>query len=534
MKLRLPDTAAVYGIDETVIPTKFNAETGTEVDLKAHIQDGILHAEISATETPLYMVVFQWDLTANEQISENVKVYGDAWERGYGDLEWCPIDSQRMMPWFFMVSNGSDLNRNYFGRKTDCFGVKVRPGALCSWNFDGTAIRLYMDIRNGADGVLLNGRALHLCDILFESYENISAFESGERFCKAMCSDPIFPKGRVYGFNDWYYAYGQNSAAGILSDAKKLAELTKENREKAYMVIDDGWQPNRCDGPWREGNERFPNMAELAEKITKMGLVPGIWIRPLKQSKPDAEVLEEWRLEKGSMFLDPSNPEVLEYIAEQIRRIVGWGFGLIKYDFVSRDIFDGYGFERPDFMENKRLHLSDRSKTNAEVILQLYQTIRQAAGDAILIGCNTIGHLCAGLVEVNRTGDDTSGKEWERTRKMGINTLAFRMMQHKAFYLADADCVGLTAEVPWELNSRWLRILSESGSPLFISWDRRFCIDGVEAAVKTALKRNSDENDRLVPLDWMETVTPQKWLLNDTVVEYDWEESSRILKENIS
>ena len=144
-----------------------------------------------------------------------------------------------------------------------------------------------------------------------------------------------------------------------------------------------------------------------------------------------------------------------------------------------------------------------------------------AHGDTL--NCNTIGHLCAGLVEIDRTGDDTSGQEWERTRKMGINTLAFRMMQHNAFFASDADCVGLTASVPWELNSRWLNILSISGTPLFISWDRSFTSDEIESAVRTALVRNSQANDTLVPLDWMEKITPEEWLLNGEKIVFKWE-----------
>ena len=60
-----------------------------------------------------------------------------------------------------------------------------------------------------------------------------------------------------------------------------------------------------------------------------------------------------------------------------------------------------------------------------------------AAGDMLIIGCNTISHLSAGIVHIYRTGDDTSGKEWDRTRKMGVNTLAFRLAQNEAFYMCD-------------------------------------------------------------------------------------------------
>ena len=46
----------------------------------------------------------------------------------------------------------------------------------------------------------------------------------------------------------------------------------------------------------------------------------------------------------------------------------------------------------------------------------------------------------------------TSGVEWERTRNMGVNTLAFRLPQHRAFFDMDADCVGITGKIDWNKN----------------------------------------------------------------------------------
>ena len=103
------------------------------------------------------------------------------------------------------------------------------------------------------------------------------------------------------------------------------------------------------------------------------------------------------------------------------------------------------------------------SRTTAEVIADLYQAIRTAAGDALVIGCNTVSHLSAGVFEICRVGDDTSGREWARTRKMGVNTLAFRGAQHGAFYVADPDCVGVTTAIPWAQNRQWLDLLAEAG-----------------------------------------------------------------------
>ena len=51
-------------------------------------------------------------------------------------------------------------------------------------------------------------------------------------------------------------------------------------------------------------------------------------------------------------------------------------------------------------------------------------------------------------MHIQRTGDDTSGKTWERTRVMGVNTLAFCLPQHGVFYEIDADCVGIMGADP--------------------------------------------------------------------------------------
>ncbi len=70
--------------------------------------------------------------------------------------------------------------------------------------------------------------------------------------------------------------------------------------------------------------------------------------------------------------------------------------------------------------------MNDTSRINADILLDLSKTIREAAGDTCIIGCNTFSHLAAGLFELNRIGDDTSGYELDITLKMGVNTLAFR------------------------------------------------------------------------------------------------------------
>ena len=64
---------------------------------------------------------------------------------------------------------------------------------------------------------------------------------------------------RIYGFNNWYYAYGESSYEQIMKDTLLLEELTKDNEVIPYMVIDDGWSINSCGGPW-VANDKFKDM----------------------------------------------------------------------------------------------------------------------------------------------------------------------------------------------------------------------------------------------------------------------------------
>ena len=95
-----------------------------------------------------------------------------------------------------------------------------------------------------------------------------------------MCEDPIFPKKPIYGGNNWYYAYGESSYEEAIMDAEFQAELAEGLETPPSMVIDDGWSQNVCAGPWI-ANEKFVDMAKIAEEYKKLNVIPGLWIRLL-------------------------------------------------------------------------------------------------------------------------------------------------------------------------------------------------------------------------------------------------------------
>ncbi len=167
-------------------------------------------------------------------------------------------------------------------------------------------------------------------------------------------------------------------------------------------------------------------------------------------------------------------------------------------------------------------HFNDRTLTNAEIVTALYRQLRATCGeDRVILGCNTVGHLSVGIFDASRTGDDTSGKEWERTRRMGVNTLAFRATQHKIFCSIDADCVAITPDVPWSMSRQWLRVVANSGTVLLVSPDPRAIGPDQKQALREAFARCASKPD-CEPLDWMTSRTPSSWKSSDATQNYEW------------
>ena len=472
------------GLNDTVVETVVNGNT--------------LDLYVTATDDKLKFIELEW----NYRSDENIYVLGDAWERSYGELEFKKLKNvDRYMPWYFIATDKTS---------SFCFGVKTQPNAFVSFMYSTDGIKALVDCRNGGCGVELGGRKLKLATFVYKKYDSDDVYASLCDYCKTLCDNPIFPKERVYGGNNWYYAYGKSSYEEIVSDAKFQVELANGIENKPFEVIDDCWQINSCEGPWIP-NEKFGDMKKLADEIREVGARPGIWVRLLHNR--DEALTDEMRiLQKGKKkYLDPTHPEVQKYIKADIERIKGWGYELLKHDFTTADLFGDWG---PDLNETitkiDGWSFYDKTKTNAEIVLDLYRLIKETSGDMYVIGCNTISHLCAGLVEINRTGNDTSGREYEATKKNGVNTLAFRLAQNEAFYMCDADCVGILADyIPWEKNKQWLHVLSYSNTPLFVS-----CTDKVTEEQKkdlTEAYRVYQETHTFKPVDIYENPIPSEW-----------------------
>ncbi|MBQ2847046.1 MAG: alpha-galactosidase [Clostridia bacterium] len=473
------------------------------------INGNMLDLYVTANTDKVKFIELEWKFESDK----NTFVLGDAWERSYGDLAFIKLtDNDRFMPWYFIATDKTSCF---------CFGVKTQPNAFVSFRYSVDGITALVDCRNGGCGVELNGRRLSLATFVYKKYDSDNVFDCLCDFCRVLCDNSILPKERIYGGNNWYYAYGKSSYNEIIADTKVQVELANGIENRPFEVIDDCWQIHSCEGPWIP-NENFGDMKKLADEIKKIGARPGIWVRLLHNR--DTAITEDMRILRGGkrQYLDPTHPAVKEYIKSDIKRIRSWGYELIKHDFTTFDLFGGWGKELdPKITDIGRWSFYDKTKTNAEIVLDLYKLIKETAQDMYIIGCNTISHLCAGLVEINRTGNDTSGREWEATKKNGVNTLAFRLAQNEAFYMCDADCVGILDDnIPWEKNRQWLHLLSYSNTPLFVS-----CNNTVTEKQKSDLSKAYKVfqlNHAIKPIDIFENKTPSQWEIDGETVKYIW------------
>lgn len=524
LKVNRPDFIELTTETKTVTAKWENDDYNLDdINVKLNQDNEHLDIFLTAQTSKVKWIKLRWN---NLSWDKNVRFLGDAWERGYGDMEWKGMNPNRFMPWYFCAKSEA---------KSICYGVKVRPSAMCFWQVDSLGMTLFLDVRCGGRGVNLKGRVIKLADVIACEMRDCTSFEAMQEFCGQMCEDPILPKYPVYGSNNWYYAYGKSSESEILADCDYILNLTKDIENKPYMVIDDCWQEHHRlneynGGPWTKGNEKFPDMKALAEKLVQKGVRPGIWVRLLLNE--DENIKNEWRLSHNNC-IDPTNPEALNYIKEDIKRICNWGYTLIKHDFSTFDLFGKWGFQMSPLVTDDGWHFYDDSLTSAEVVKLLYKAILDASveasnGEALILGCNTIGHLGAGYMHINRTGDDTSGVIWERTRFMGVNTLAFRLPQHGKFYEIDADCVGIDGGISWSMNKQWADVLAKSGTPLFISVRPNILDETEKQELHEILKVASKQEHHVIPVDWEETTCPECWQDKDHDIDckYQWFEET--------
>ena len=239
----------------------------------------------------------------------------------------------------------------------------------------------------------------------------------------------------------------------------RLARACGRTRGRSRSSTTDGRTP-RASPTWRGS----PRRSAAAASARASGFVPCA----RTQSANSAWLLPDARFGKGAphdnLAFDPTVPEAREAALATVRQAVGWGYGFIKHDFSNYGSCSAAGATRcapkspapPGAFMTRLAPLRRSSRTS----IVRYDPPR--ATSTTILGCNTMGHLAAGVFDSQRVADDTSGHDWERTRRYGVNGLAHRIAQHRTFYHVDPDCVAITPQVGWRETSQWMDVVARS------------------------------------------------------------------------
>lgn len=274
------------------------------------------------------------------------------------------------------------------------------------------------------------------------------------------------------GWNSWYQLWDTVDEVAVRENAKRIRATLGDRAPQSgalRIVVDDGWQ--LAWGDW-DPNTKFPSgLSGLAKDLAQDGFTMGVWMAPLLAAEKSKVFTDHptWFLpdavyqhaKNGAMHvLDVTNPEAAAHLAEVVTRIVSWGYGLLKIDFLFAGTYEA---KRAEPMTGMQAY--DRALA----------IIRKAAGEStILLAVGSPPVPTMAHVDGWRVGPDialeTSDVAWAYVPSQA-RTLAAR--HHLcAVTLCDADPVMLRKLARDEVDAGGF-VVAFGGGGLFLSDDLR-------------------------------------------------------------
>ena len=156
------------------------------------------------------------------------------------------------------------------------------------------------------------------------------------------------------GWNSWNCWGDRVSQEKVLSSARAMVEKGLINHGWSYINIDDGWQATRG-GQFGgiQPNQKFPDMAGLAEGVHAMGLRIGIYSTPWRGSYAgyiggscdNQDGTYDWIKEgrHNENYKIPHPPEnhkfgKYSFATNDVKQWAAWGIDYLKYDWNPNDV----------------------------------------------------------------------------------------------------------------------------------------------------------------------------------------------------
>ena len=244
------------------------------------------------------------------------------------------------------------------------------------------------------------------------------------------------------------YYFGLNSGTALTNAQWESQHLKSLGYD--FFHIDEGYQYAR--GEYSTPNATlFPNgLAGMEQKVTNLGLVPGIWTAPFEvsvrswvyQNHPDWLVHNAngepihigWVTDHNDALyvLDSTNPGAQEYLRKTYQTLVrDWGIRYIKMDFMDDTAIEG-NYYRPNTsaLQAQRIGLG---------------IIRQAVGNEVLLDKDGSVMLNpVGFVDFGRISQDT-GHTFEASSE-AASGIAARYYMNRNYFVADPDAFSVSRQ----------------------------------------------------------------------------------------
>lgn len=290
----------------------------------------------------------------------------------------------------------------YSRRKLHGYDVFYAKGGEGGWavnlNSDNAFLIFEIDRKNGGvsllsdvDGAkLAPGAEFTVCDFVYgKEWKGLP--------------DEYFPKRdikKIFGYTSWYNYYQNINEEILTRDLEGLDERFD------LFQIDDGYAEHV--GDWLDVDKtKFPNGLEpLLERIRERGFTPGIWLAPFVAEEKSRVFAEHAGWFKsgddcgfvkcgcnwsGFYALDLENADALEYIRRCLNHYLDMGFGFFKLDFLYAACLPRY-----------------EGLTRAQAAARAFAFLRDALGDALILGCGAPVSSSAGRFDYLRVGPDVS------------------------------------------------------------------------------------------------------------------------------
>jgi alpha-galactosidase len=278
----------------------------------------------------------------------------------------------------------------------------------------------------------------------------------------------------------WYHYFTAVTEADMVEnlDAMDRLELPVD-----VVQLDDGYQAEL--GDWLTLSDRFASLPDLVSRIRDRGRRAGIWVAPFlvgarsevarrhpewlvrgeQPEGPPASAGHNW--DQHLYALDTTHPGALDWLTEVFGTLSGYGVDFFKIDFA-------YGAALPG-----RRHVE---VPGVVAYRDGVRWIRDAIGDAYLLGCGAPILPSVGLVDAMRVSADIAlhyepeaGEMTQPSQRTAVMNGRARAYQHGRFWVNDPDCLVARPEV--ERREEWAAHVERYGG-LRGSSDRLAALDG--------------------------------------------------------